>query len=546
MKRLMFVCTFLFSCSLVFAQHGAMPQLTNDAPARLMSGLGSLHHEVSTNNEEAQQFFNQGVTFIYAFNHDEAIRSFKRAAELDPKMAMAYWGIAYALGPNINLDVDPEREKAAYETAQQALKLSTNASEKERDYIAALVRRYSNDPKADLKKLALDFKNAMGELTKKYPDDLDAAVLYAESIMNLNPWKLWTKDGKPADGTLEAIAALESVLKRNPDHIGAIHYYIHAVEASPNPERALPYVAALPKQVPAAGHLVHMPAHIYMRTGDYIAAAKSNKEAAEADEAFFKSNGANGFYSMNYYPHNIHFEAIASATAGIYSESIETANKLEELCLPYLKEMPMLEGYAATAMQVNVRFRKWDEVLKKPQPDKDFVVMNAFRHFSRGMAFAAMNKLSEAEKEQNLFIERMKAVKTNTPFGLNSQTAVLKVADKMLAAQIAKAKRDYKTATALLKQAVAAEDELNYDEPPGWWLFARESLGGSLLMNKKAAEAEKVFREDLKRNPKNGRSLFGLIESLKAQGKTKEAEAMQKEFSEAWKAANVKLKIEEL
>jgi len=545
-KRFCFVFVFLSLCSAAMAQHNGMNMPANETPAKLVSGLGNLHHAVTTSSEEAQQFFDQGLTYIYAFNHEEAIRSFKRAAELDPKMAMAYWGIAYALGPNINSDVDPEREKAAYEAAQQALKLIGGANEKERDYINAVVKRYSNNPKADLKKLGVDFKNAMSALAKKYPDDLDANVLYAESIMNLIPWQLWTKEGKPVEGTLEAVAALESVLKRNPNHIGAIHYYIHVIEDSPYPERALPFVASLPKQTPAAGHLVHMPAHIYIRTGDYISAAKSNKDAAEADEAYIKANGANGFYSMNYYPHNVHFGTIANALAGNYKEAITGANKLEEMTLPVAGEVPMLEGYAATAIQVNVKFRKWDEILKKPKPASNYVVMNAFWHFSRGLAFAATNKISEAEAEQKLFNEKMKAVPKTLNFGFNNQITLLNLADKILSAQIAKSKRDYKTAIDLLTQAVTAEDNLNYDEPPDWWLFVRESLGGVLLMNKQAAEAEKIFREDLKRNPKNGRSLFGLMESLKAQNKTQESEAIKKEFNEAWRTADVTLKVEEL
>jgi len=235
--------------------------------------MGSHHHPVSTTIAEAQKFFDQGLSFVFAFNHEEAIRSFKRAAELDPQLAMAHWGIALALGPNINLDVDPVREKAAFEAVQKAQSLAARASENERAYIDALVRRYSIDPQADLKKLAVDYKNAMGDLVKRYPDDLDAATLYTESAMNLRPWKFRTADGKPAEGTEEIVATLESVLRRDPNHIGAIHYYIHAVEASPTPERALAYAPQLPTLVPAAGHLVHMPAHIYARTGDYQAAA---------------------------------------------------------------------------------------------------------------------------------------------------------------------------------------------------------------------------------------------------------------------------------
>jgi hypothetical protein len=267
-------------------QHHGTAQAT---PAVLMPGLGTHHHPVSTGNPEAQRFFDQGLRLIFAFNHDEAVRAFQRAAELDPQLAMAYWGIALAMGSNYNLPPEPEREKAAYEALQRALTLAAKAPEQERAYIEALSKRYSNDPQADLKKLAADYKHAMGELAKRYPDDLDSATLYAESAMNLRPWQLWGKDGAPAEGTEEIVAVLEAVLKRNPDHIGANHYYIHAVEASRHPERALPSAARLETLAPAAGHLVHMPSHIYLRVGDYLAAAHTNAVAAAVDEAYLKS-----------------------------------------------------------------------------------------------------------------------------------------------------------------------------------------------------------------------------------------------------------------
>src|SRR3972149_1064764 len=294
---------FCIFSGLAFAQNAGHNHPSTDAkPAVLMSGLGEQHHPVSTKNPEAQRFFDQGLTLIFAFNHEEAVRSFKRAAELDPQLPMAYWGMALALGPNINLDVDPEREKAAYEAVQKALALSAKAPEQERAYIAALSKRYSIDPKADLKKLAVDYKNAMGELVKRYPDDLDAATLYAESMMDLRPWQLWNKNGTPVEGTEEIVTVLESVLKRNPNHIGANHYYIHSVEASPHPEIALPSAERLKTLVPAAGHLVHMPAHIYMRTGDYEAAVQANKAGAEADQAYIKSRGGEGIYPIMYHP----------------------------------------------------------------------------------------------------------------------------------------------------------------------------------------------------------------------------------------------------
>src|SRR4051794_207978 len=271
MKRfLILLFLLLASLAISFYPHveSQMKMPANARPAQLLAGLGNLQHAVKTGNPQAQRFFDQGLRLVYAFNHEEAVRSFRRAAELDPQMAMAYWGIAYALGPNINLDVDPERERAAYEAVQKALQLSANGPENERAYIEALAKRYSIDPKADLRRLAVDYKNAMGELVRRYPDDLDAATLYAESAMDLRPWQLWKSDGRPAEGTEEIIAVIESVLRRDPNHMGAIHYYIHAVEASPNPERALVYAPKLASLAPAAGHLVHMPAHIYMRTGD--------------------------------------------------------------------------------------------------------------------------------------------------------------------------------------------------------------------------------------------------------------------------------------
>ena len=281
----------------------------------LMAGMGAVHHPVSTTDAEAQRFFDQGLAFIYGFNHDEALRSFKRAAELDPQLAMAHWGVALALGSNYNLQADARQQRAAYEAIQKARALAAKASEHERAYIEALSRRYANDPQPDPQKLAVDYKNAMSDLVGRYPDDADAATLYAESMMNLRPWKLWTADGKPAEGTEEIIRVLEGVLRRNPDHTGANHYYIHAVEASPAPERALPSAARLERLAPAAGHLVHMPSHIYIRTGDYEAAAKSHADAILADRTYIEKSGAQGVYPMMYYNHNIHFLASAFACA---------------------------------------------------------------------------------------------------------------------------------------------------------------------------------------------------------------------------------------
>lgn len=527
------------------ADHSKRPA-AKENPATHVSGMGSHHHPVSTTNPTAQQFFDQGLSFVYAFNHDEAIRSFKRAAELDPQMAMAYWGIALALGPNINLDVDPEREKAAYDAAQKALALAAKSPENERAYIEALVKRYSVDPKADLKQLAVEYKQAMGELVKRYPDDLDAATLYAESAMNLRPWKLWSADGKPAEGTEEIVAVLESVLRRDPNHIGAIHYYIHAIEASNNPERALAYAPKLPSLVPAAGHLVHMPAHIYHRTGDYEAAALSNKDAAKADEAYIQASGAKGLYPLMYYTHNLHFLAIAESTAGRFAEAMSASKQLEAHVEPNLKQMPMLEGFMIVTPLVLVQFHRWEDIDKLPQPAAGRPGQKAIWHFSRGMAHEAKGRIADAEREHAALVETAKAIPAEASFSLNSASKVVKIAEHVLAGRIAMNKAgDSKPGIELLRNAVALEDTLAYDEPQAWFLPARIWLGGALMKSGDYAAAEEVFRADLERNKRNGRSLFGLTESLKAQGKTYAAALVKREFETAWKNADTTLKPED-
>jgi tetratricopeptide (TPR) repeat protein len=347
----------LFLGGSAFAQH--QHEAARKQRATLLPGMGRHHHPISTRNPEAQKFFDEGLTLMFAFNHEEAIRSFERAAAIEPRAAMPYWGIAVALGPNINMDVDPAGEKRAFDAAQKALSMAAGVPENERAYIEALSRRYSGDPKADLKKLAVDYKNAMGELMKRYPDDLDAATLYAESMMDLRPWQLWTPDGKPAEGTEEIVRVLESVLRRDPSHIGANHYYIHTVEASPNPERALPSAERLGGLVPNAGHLVHMPAHIYLRVGDYEAAAKANERGAEVDRNYIKSTGATGIYPLMYYSHNLHFLAMARMAQGRFEEARQAAGQVAANVAPALKDMPMLEGFLQAPLFVLLRFHRW-------------------------------------------------------------------------------------------------------------------------------------------------------------------------------------------
>lgn len=546
MKELVLLISVLLSlCTSAFAQHSSMEMHKAEKPPALVSGLGSLHHPVTTTSQEAQRFFNQGLALVFAFNHDEAVRSFKHAAELDPQLAMAHWGVALALGPNINLDVDPAREKAAFDAVQKAVALAKHATENEQAYIAALAKRYSDDPKADLKKLDFEYKHAMAELVKANPDDLDAATLYAESAMDLRPWKLWTADGKPAPGTEEIVAILESVLRRNPNHPGAIHYYIHAIEASPSPERALAYAPKLGELMPAAGHLVHMPAHIYQRTGDYEGAVQSNKDAAAADRVYLAGKNTPGLYQLMYYSHNLHFLSIAYVMQGRLIESLNAAKQLDGNVGPAIKEMPMLEGFMTVTPLVMVHFHRWDEIKKLRQPDASLSGFSAVCHFARSMAHASTSEMAAATEEQKAFAKAVGSIPADAMFGLNPAAKVMSVAEKVLAARLAAATND-KSAIDLLRQAVVIQDSLAYDEPPTWFSPVREMLGGALLKQGDFAGAEQVFRADLEIHKRNGRSLFGLMESLKAQKKEQAAQLVQREFEQAWKNADAKLTLKDL
>lgn len=540
---LFFITVVLLAGSL-YAQTHEHKQ-TDKAPV-LMKGMGSLHHPIATSNPEAQKFFDQGLTLYYGFNHAEAIRSFQHAADLDPKSAMPLWGIALSLGPNYNLDVDAAAEKAAYDAAQKALAVAANSPENEKAYVEALVKRYTNDPKADLKQFGVAYKDAMKALHERYPDDLDAATLYAESLMVLNPWKLWSSDGKPAQGTEEIVAVLESVLARNPQHVGANHYYVHAIEASPHPERALTSAKALESLVPNAGHLVHMPAHIYMRTGDYEGAARANIMGAQVDETYIKANNVQGVYPAMYYNHNLHFLAAASMMQGIYTTAAQSARKMESHAAPMLKEMPMVEPFLLMPWFVELRFHHYDNILKTPAPDKDLALTTTFYHYARGLAYAATGKPGLAEKERDLMNESAARIPADQLWSVNKSVDVVAVARPVLDARIAWAKNDRAGAIESWKKAVAAEDQVGYDEPAGWYYPTRESLGAALHMNGQFVEAEAVFREDLRRNPRNGRSLFGLMESLKAQKKADDAAMVQQQFETAWKKSEIKLKVEDL
>jgi tetratricopeptide (TPR) repeat protein len=530
--------------SAAFGQHAHSDKA---APAvSLEPGFGDVDLRVSTNNAEAQKFFNQGLACLYGFNHEEGIRSFKRAAELDPQLAMAYWGIALALGSNYNLQADAPQLKEAYANLQKAQALAPKATEHERAYIDALAKRYSQDPATDHQQLALAYRTAMGELVKRYPDDLDAATLYAESMMNLRPWRLWTHDGKPAEGTKQIVAVLEEVLRRNPNHPGANHYYIHAVEASPNADRALPSAMRLGKLAPKAGHLVHMPSHIYIRTGDYQEAAKSNVDAIVADREFLARTGVQGVYPMMYYNHNVHFLASAYTMQGRLADGLKTARELEANVKPHLKAMPMLEMFVPYTLISLIRFNQWDELLKTPKPDSEWKITTAYWHFGRGAAYVGKNQAAAAEVELKSFQNVTNSIPADTALGNSKARDVLRVAELVLSGKIAYLKGDKKSAVDLLHKAVEAENDVVYAEPPDWDLPSREVLGGMLLLNGYNAEAETVFRAEIAKHRRNGRALFGLVESLKRQNKTSAAQMVQREFDKAWADADTKLRVEDL
>jgi tetratricopeptide (TPR) repeat protein len=542
------LCLTIFT-SLTIAMAAQDHAMGAAKPVTMMTGLGDLHHPVSTTNAAAQGFFDQGLRLIYAFNHDEAARSFQQAAALDPKLAMAYWGIAEAVGPNYNDPASEDRFQRAHEAIQKAVDLSGNASDAERGYILAMAKRFPADPKSDLRKAAEDYRDAMREVVKNHPDDLDAATLFAESGMNLHPWGLWRQDGTPAEGTEEIVATLESVIRRDPNHLGALHYYIHTVEASNSPERALAAANRLAALAPGAGHIVHMPAHIYIRTGDYAAAVKTNEEAAAVDRAYIKSSGVQGIYPMMYYSHNLHFIAMCSAMVGDYSEAHKAAEMLAAHVAPSVKDMPPLEGFMTIPMAVNVRFHKWDEILAIKAPDPEMKTTTGFWHFARGMALAGKGKISEAEAEYKIVAEAEKATPPDAIFQMpinNKTKDILRIAENVLGAQVALAKKDNTSAVSMLREAVAVQDTLKYDEPQDWFFPVRESLGGVFLMSGDAKGAEQVFREDLAKNLRNPRSLFGLHQALKAQDRNSDAWFVEQEFRKAWKGGAAELTVEDL
>jgi tetratricopeptide (TPR) repeat protein len=543
MKRL--TITLFIAAATAWPQHQHHESSTTK-PAELLQGLSDHRHPIVTKSNLAQKFFNQGLALIFGFNHDEAARLFARAAELDPQSPMPHWGIALALGPNYNMPPMPEREEKAWIAIEKAIRLAKHAPANERAYVNALVKRYSKDPAVDRKQLAVVYKDAMNEVMRQYPDDLDAATLYAEALMNLRPWQLWSADGEPAEGTLEILSVLERVLRRNPNHPGANHYYIHAVEASKNPERALPSAMRLGSLMPGAGHMVHMPSHIFLRVGDFQTSAVVNETASEVDRKYIERTGATGVYPLMYYSHNLHFVSYARMMQGKFDEAMDYARRLNKNVEGAIDGMPMIAPYGTFEWLVLTRFGKWNEMLAQPEPMEKNLYLHAMYRYARGLAFAGLGKVPDAQAERERLEAIVAKVSETDSLMINSARSVLAVGMTDLDARLARAGNNAAEETAHWRKAVELQDRLAYMEPPEWHYSVREALGGALLRQGNPAEAEAVFRKDLELNPRNGRSLFGLLEALKAQGKSVDAEWVASEFREAWKYAPTGLEASDL
>lgn len=504
----------------------------------------ALHHPVNTNQQSAQLYFDQGLTFLYAFNHEAAYWSFLKASEIDPTMAMAYWGQALALGSNINMEITPNREKIAFDLVQKAFQLSKEGPEVEKVYISALNERYNDYTRVDKKQLAIRYSEAMERLTKKYPDDLDAAVLYAESLLDVSPWYQWSLDGMPQKGTNEAIAALESVLIRSPLHLGANHYYVHVMEASPYPERALLSAIRLKTLLPSSGHILHMPSHIFILVGDYEQAVETNLRAVAVDREYIRQYGISGIYPVHYLSHNYHFLSQAYSMQGNYQGAKKAAQELVDLYIPHFAMMPELEEYASTLMFVYLRFHQWQELLDLPQAPKEMKITNALRHFGRGVAFASLGNMKQAIEEQKLFLSYQ--IPDSAKYGYNYASKIFKLARNFLDAKIAEAQNQDERSIDSLRKAVYDQDQLDYDEPPNWLFSVRDNLGAALLKKGRFAEAEAVFREDLRRHPNSGRSLFGLRKSLAAESRWSDYYWVDQAYQKAWRFSDTELTVDNL
>src|ERR1700683_2310320 len=524
----------------------ASPSAQPPAYQQLYDGLGDVHHPVTTKSPQAQKYFDQGLAFNYGFNHDEAYQSFSTAAQLDPEMAMADWGVALVLGPNYNLPATDEGMKSACGAIQRAQSWVTSrdaaAKPEEKALIEALAKRYGSDGKQTPEREKA-YADAMRAVAHKYPDDPDVQALFAESLMDLHPWALWTADGKPGPETVELVWTLETTLKKYPNHLGANHYLIHAVEASPHPERALASANRLASLAPAQGHIVHMPSHIYSRIGAYHEASEANVAAIKSDQTFLQLSHETGVYPVMYATHNIDFLFYDEMMEGRKRDAIKTARDLEDAVPPAIvQQMPMLAVMSPKLYFAIARFGAWDEILAELAPRKEFAYTNAMWHYARGLAFAAKGKFDDAEAEKKALDVSAASVPADLETGPNNKARdVTKLASTILAGTIASDHGDHSEAIRDFTEAVREQDALGYNEPPSWYYPVRETLGAELLADKKIAAAEKVYRDDLKKNPENPRSLYGLAQTLRAEGKNDEAAKVQHRFTIVWSHSDVTL-----
>ena len=513
------------------------------ALAPRLQNLGSHTFDVTTSSDRAQLFVNQGVNLTYGFNHAEAGRAFAEAARLDPGLAMAYWGQALVLGPNINAPMNPEDEPKAYALAQKALALKSTAAPREQAYIDALTKRYTGKPE-DRAAADRAFSDAMRALSSQFPDDPDARTLFAESLMDLRPWNYWTRDGVAHPETTEALAALQRVLAKHPNHPGALHYWIHLWEPTDTPERAEAEADRLLPLMPGAGHIVHMPAHIFQRVGRHADVISSNQLAVKADEDYIAQCRAQGLYPLGYYPHNIHFIWMGASAAGRSKLALEAADKVAgAIPREALGQVPILQSFLVVPYWAKVQFGRWEEILADTGPSHDTPFTRGAWRYARGMAYARTGRLPEAGKELALLKEVLAdpSLDALVTFSANTGLAILRIAPLLVEAEIATQKKDWDRALLLLERAVRYEDGLIYQEPPDWPAPVRQTLGAVLLEAGRPDEAEAVYWEDLKKNPENGWSLSGLAQALRAQGKTADAAAAEERFKKAWADADVRL-----
>ena len=525
----------------------AVPDLA-PVGANLLEGLGDYSMPVSADKQDVQRWFDQGLALTYGFNHDAAERSFLKAAELDPDCAMCWWGAALVLGPHVNAKMDPVNNGKAWDRLQRALNAADDVTDKEQAFIEALSARYAENPPDDRRPLDMAYADAMGKLAAEFPDDLDAVTMHAESLMDLQPWDYWDAHGKAKGHTAEVVSQLESVMKRNPKHAGALHLYVHAVEASPEPSKGVAAADTLRDLLPGSGHLVHMPAHIYARVGRYNDAVLANQKAIGADDAYLAiCKPGPGVYPLGYVPHNHHFLWFAATMEGASQIAISAASSTHEKTSdPALMRTPgfeAMQNFASTPLLADVRFGRWEQVAAAPKPADDLAYMQAIWHYAQGMAAAAQGRIDDA-KAHHVALGKAAAdpaIEKMTSFDRYSLIGGVRIAERFVAAEIARAGKDYDGAIAALKEAVSIEDTLPYDEPPAWHWPTRQALGAMLLTAKKPADAEAAYREELKRNPENGWSLHGLEMSLRAQKKNAEADEVNARYKKAWANADIDL-----